>query len=90
MKHWRGQPDGWTWKPSPRDTARFWMGLGVVLYSLSVTAYLSPWTSSYMGFLGAARRVFFNIFGTNGDVIVFATIGTVCLVCGVLKYKRNQ
>jgi hypothetical protein len=90
MKLWRGQPDNWTFRPSPRDMARAWVGLGVVFFALAVVAYLSASTSSFTGLLGPLRRLFFNAFGTSGDVILYAGVGTALLFFGVLKYRRNQ
>ena len=41
MKLWRGQPDNWVWKPTARDIARGWIGVGALFLSEVVLGLLS-------------------------------------------------
>jgi len=90
MKLWRGQPDNWTFKPSPREMTRALVGLGFVFFALAIVAYLSAPASAFTGLLGPLRRLFFDAFGTNGDVILYAGVGTALVFFGALKYRKNQ
>lgn len=90
MKLWRGQPEYWNWKPSAKEKGRFLLGLAAVFYSLGAVAYLTPQTSSLTGRWGWMHRIFFDVFGPKGDVILLATIGTASLIAGLLKYRANE
>jgi hypothetical protein len=90
MKLWRGQPDNWTWKPSPGDMGRFWLGLAGVSYVLSFAAFASPSASSGTRRLAWLHRLSTNVFGPNGDVILFALLGTVCLLVGLVSFRRPK
>jgi hypothetical protein len=57
---------------------------------MGVTAYLSASRSSFTGPIGWLRRLFFNAFGLNGDIILYVGIGTACVVFGLLKYRTKQ
>jgi hypothetical protein len=89
VKLWRGQPDNWVWKPTEREKARVWLGLAAAFYSLALVAYYSADRSSFGGLLGPFRRLAFNLLGWNGDLVVFAGIGSACLAYGLLKYRAK-
>jgi len=82
MKLWRGQPDNWVFRPTPRDVARVWMGLGAFFLVLAWVRSVSP-TTSDTGVLGPLYRIVFSPYGCT-------VIGVLLLVAGVLKYRRNR
>lgn len=87
MKHWRGQPDNWKWKPSGRDVAFSWLGLGAVFLFLALSSFLSPSHSSHTGRWRWVHERFFDMFGANGDIVLYSSIGTAFLLFGALKLR---
>ena len=90
MKLWRGQSDNWEWKPSTRDIARIWLGLALVFLSLTLVSVLNPSNEPATGRWGWVHRAFQGAFGANGDIVLYASLGGVCLVYGVLKFRSAQ
>ena len=90
MKLWRGQPDNWAWKPSRADIGRFWLGIAGVFYVLSFVSYASPSASSGTGRWGWLHRLSSSAFGPNGDIILFALLGSVCLLFGLLNFRESK
>jgi hypothetical protein len=90
MKLWRGQPDNWKWKPSARDVARLWLGLAACFFVLGYVAWESPSNSSSTGRWSWLKRIAFDLFGPNGDAILFAAVGTTCLIAALLKYRTDE
>jgi hypothetical protein len=91
MKLWRGQPDNWKWKPSARETARLLIGFGALFYLLALIAFVEPsGPPSGRRLIAQLRRVAYDALGASGDAIVYAAIGTIFLVGGLLKYRSNE
>ena len=90
MKLFRGQPDNWQWKPSNKDTAYLWLSFGAFFYLLAFLAFTSPPQTSFTGRWGWLHTVFFNTFGTNGDIVLYLGLGTASLLFGFLKLKAPQ
>ena len=89
MKIWRGQPDNWVWKPTSRDIARFWIGIGIAFFGLGAVHLLSPSPVSRTGLWAWLHIAFFNAFGNNSEIVLFGTLGTACLIYGAAKWRRN-
>lgn len=91
MKLWRGQPDNWKWKPSTREIARFWIGIGAFFYFLGLVAFFEPsGPPSGRRAIAQLRRVAYDALGANADVILSVAMGTICLVYGLVKYRSNE
>lgn len=90
MKLWRGQPENWNWKPSGRDKAFLSLGFGVVFYVLALSYFLSPLQSSRAGRWGWLHEIFFGMFGANGDIVLYTSVGTAFIFFGALKFKATQ
>jgi hypothetical protein len=88
MKLWRGQPDNWNWKPSIKEKAIAWLGLGGAFYLGALFDFLSPSQSSRTGRWGWLHEIFFNAFGASGDIVLYSAAGTACVVSGLLIYKK--
>ena len=90
MKLWRGQPDNWIWKPTARDLARIWFGFSVVFFALCVMVMKSPSTFTLTGRWKWLHQLFTNAFGSNGDIILYAGLGSACLICGIIKFRAKE
>lgn len=90
MKLWRGQPDNWNWKPSGRDTAFLWLGLGAIFYVLALSSFVSPSQSSRSGRWGWLHEIFFGMFGASGDIVLYAGVGTAFMLFGAFKFRARQ
>jgi polyferredoxin len=83
MKLWRGQPENWTFRPTPREVARVQIGLAAVFYAMAWVEYLSPTPPS-----GSITRMVVSLFGPTGEAWFFAAAGTALLFAGLLKYRK--
>jgi hypothetical protein len=90
MKLWRGQPDNWSWKPSAKERSLFWFGLGGVCLSAAMNSFLHPGHPPFIGREARLHQLFFQMFGPNGDVILYASIGVVCMVAGFSAYPEKK
>lgn len=88
MKLWRGQPDNWGWTPSRTDMGRLWLGFAGLFYVLGVIALASPSNSPSTGRWSWLHNLSAKAFGPSGDIILYAILGTACLVAG-LNYFRT-
>lgn len=90
MKHWRGQPDNWTWAPSRREKGRFWLGFAGVFYVLAILASTDPETRTPNGRWSWLHSVFANAFGQNSDIIVFAILGSACVAASLYHFNSRN
>jgi hypothetical protein len=90
MKLWRGQPDNWHWKPSAKEIARAWIGLGAAFGVFALYSFWFPSQSSRTGRWGWLRQPFFSAFGPPGDVVLYSAIAVAFLVFGIRKYRASR
>lgn len=90
MKLFREQPENWKWKPSNKDTAYLWLSFGAFFYLLAFLAFTSLAQTSFTGRWGWLHVIFINLFGTNGDTVIYSGLGTASLFFGILKLKEQQ
>jgi len=90
MKLWRGQPDGWAWKPTGRDIARAWIGLGVIFLLLALHTLWFPSASSRTGRWRWLIDVFLAAFGPQGQVVLYSIIAAAFLFFGIRKYRATS
>ena len=88
MKLFRGQPDNWKWKPSQRESARIWLGLALVFYVLAAVSYSSTEPSNTTGRWGWLVRMAIDVFGPQGESILYSLEGTAFLIIGIGLYWR--
>lgn len=89
MKIWRGQPDSWSWKPSGADKGRLWLGFAGFFYLLGVIAFTSPSSLSHSGRWAWLNNLSAKAFGPSGDIVLYAILGSACLLAG-LHYLRTS
>lgn len=89
MKLWRGQPDSWNWKPSDKDKGRLWLGFSAVALALAANAYLCPSSPPFTGRWGWLHQLFFDAFGTSGDLVMYCLSGAATLAVGISYLSRR-
>lgn len=89
MKLWRGQPDNWIWKPTAREIARAWIGLGAAFAALACYAFWFPSASMQTGRWAWLYKMAIATFGPQGDVILYAIVALIFLGIGVRKYRSG-
>ncbi len=90
MKLWRGQPDNWTWTPSRIDKGRLWLGFAGLFYLLGALALASPSKEPATGRWAWLHHISATAFGPSGDIILYAILGTVCLVAGLNYFRATK
>jgi hypothetical protein len=90
MKLWRGQPENWTWTPSHGDKGRLWVGLAGVFYLAAIVALASPSIFRASGRWGWLHSLSTKAFGPSGDIVLYAIIGSACLVTGLLYFRAAR
>ena len=89
MKLWRDQPDNWKWKPTERDVARMWIGLGAAFVVLGLYSLWFPSQSP-----GIRWRWLYDVFyialGSRGEIVLDSAIGVALLFFGVRKYRASR
>lgn len=86
MKTFRGQPENWVWKPTPREVARLWVGFALMFYFLAAQQFYWPGNPQTTGRWGWLHRLALDAFGPSGEFILYALVGSICLAYGVWKY----
>ena len=87
MKLWRGQPDNWNWKPSDNEQVRVWLGIGTCFYLLALSDFLWPSQPRHTGRWGWLHAIFFGMFGSSGDMVLYSSVGTAFVLFGFLKFR---
>jgi hypothetical protein len=90
MKNFRCQPDNWKWKPTNKDIANIWLGFGAMFYVMAFVAFTAPSQTSFTGRWSWLHAIFFNAFGSNGDIVLYSGLGTVSLFFSFLKLKAPK
>ncbi len=90
MKNFRGQPDNWKWKPTNKDISNIWLSFGVVFFLMAYVEFTSPSQSSLSGRWGWLHAIFFDAFGTSGDIVLYSGLATASLLFGFYKLKATQ
>ena len=86
MKLFRGQPDNFRWKPSRKDVAFVWLGLGIIALILAAQEYTSPSQSPSAGKLAWLRDIFIESFGSNGGLVMYSSFGVLFISYGIIKF----
>lgn len=89
MKLWRGQPDNWKYRPTSRDIAYAWLGIGISSAVLSLYSFLHP-QISFTGRWAWLQQLFFNLVGPNGVAVLFLVIGTAFIAATIAKLKSQN
>ncbi len=90
MKLWRGQPDNWMWTPSRVDKGRLWLGFAGVFYVLGILSFTYPESSAPTGRWAWLHNDLANAFGQNGDIALFASLGSACVVASLYHFRSHN
>ncbi len=90
MKLWRGQPDNFKPSPmAPKDKRNLWLGLSGVFYLLGINSYIWPPTVRATGRWSWIHHVFFDLFGSSGDFVLFLVAGTGALLAALSQHSKH-
>lgn len=90
MKLWRGQPDGWTWKPTRLDKIRFSFGFAAFFYPVAAIEFMWPSTPPHSGRWGWLYRLLSEVPPQNGYLVSMVIVGTFSLVAGIYHLKGSE
>ena len=88
MKIWRGQPDDW--KPTNKDKGRFWLGLSLVSFLLAASSFSNATQPPFTGRWGWLHQMFFDAFGSHGDLAMYCLFAGIALVTGFSYLFRKE
>ena len=90
MNLWRGQPDGWTWKPSRLDKIRLFFGFAAFFYLVAAIEYMSPSTSPRRERWGWLYELFSQVPAVNGYLFSMVIAGSICLIAAIYHLKAPE
>jgi len=88
MKLWRGQPDNWKFKPTARERANAWMGIGAMFVVMACYEFWFP--SAHTGRWAWLHKMAASAFGPHGNVVLYSIIAAAFLFFGIRKYRSSS
>jgi hypothetical protein len=88
MKLWRGQPDNWRFKPTARELAHAWTGIGAMFVVLAFYEFRFP--RSHNERWSWLHDMAIAAFGPRGSVVLYSIIGAAFIVFGIHKCRSSR
>lgn len=65
---------------SPKEVARFLLAVSLVSYGMAIHRFFQPRVPDGSGRWGWLDQLFFQLFGLQGQFVMWAVLGTILLV----------
>ena len=88
MKLWRGQPDNWTFKPTARELAHAWTGMGGMF--VVMVCYELWFPSAHTGRWDWLHNMAVSAFGPQGSVVLYSIVAAAFLFFGIREYRSSS